>query len=216
MERRFVPSAGSIRLETRADKLPLIVGVGAVFFAADDPGSEFWLYSDLVERVMPAAFNRAMGEDDVRALFNHDPNNLLGRTASRTMKLASNGKGLAYEIDPPDTPAARAVIESIRRGDLTGSSFAFIPRKTVWVEEVRDKKKVYVRELHDVELFDVGPVTYPAYKSTSTGVRSAEGGDLVRAELDAWIKFRSTDSTDAARKVFLENVNRRARAVSID
>jgi hypothetical protein len=75
---------------------------------------------------------------------------------------------LRYEIDPPDTTAGRDIVESIKRGDVDGSSFGFMPKSQTW----RKEGKILVRELNDVDLFDVSPVTFPAYNSTSVHVRS--------------------------------------------
>ncbi|MCT7656157.1 HK97 family phage prohead protease [Oceanimonas sp. NS1] len=67
----------------------------------------------------------------MRALFNHDPNFVLGRTRSGTLALSVDADGLRYEIDPPDTQTVRdLVLAPLARGDITGSSFAFAWRRT--------------------------------------------------------------------------------------
>jgi len=171
-ERRFLSTgAAPVQLEERADKPALIRGYAAVFFREDDRGTEFELWGDMVERIMPGAFDSALQRaDDVRALFNHDPSLILGRAAAQTVRLSVDGVGLRYEIDPPDTQAARDLVESIRRGDVTGSSFAF---SVVDERFVRDGDR-QVREVRDVRLFDVGPVTYPAYGASQADVRELE------------------------------------------
>lgn len=183
MERRFLSIATCpVKLEDRAEgQQPKIIGYGAVFYDGS-AGSEYNLWEGMVERIMPTAFDRAVKEDDVRGLFNHNPDHLLGRTASKTMVLAVDAKGLRYEIDPADTAMAIDVVKSIRRGDLTGSSFAFIPVKTVWIEE----ETRWIREIHEVRLFDCGPVTYPAYEATTTGLRAMGDPADARKELDAF------------------------------
>lgn len=180
------------RLETRDDGKPVIVGYAAVYHRAADPGTEFVLYEDLtdgfkfVERIAPGAFDRAARDDDVRALFNHDADYVLGRRAAGTLRLSADEKGLRYEIDPPDTTTARDLMESLRRGDISGSSFAF----NIRAEKIEKSPKLWVRTLTDVELFDVGPVTYPAYKGTEAGVRSEDSPAVAavlaeRAQADA-------------------------------
>ncbi|KKK80722.1 hypothetical protein LCGC14_2820640 [marine sediment metagenome] len=77
------------------------------------------------ERIMPGAFAKALNTCDVRALVNHNPDALLGRTKSGTLRLSENKQGLQFEIDLPDTQAARDTRESIKRGDMTGCSFSF-------------------------------------------------------------------------------------------
>ena len=148
---------------------PTIRGHAAVFESFSDP-----IAGMFVERIQRGAFARAIKEkQDVRALLNHDPNIILGRTKSGTLRLAEDRAGLMVEIDPPDTAAARDVMISIRRGDIDQMSFAFRAVTELWSagggpndEEVRD--------LIDVDLFDVSPVAFPAYPETDVAVRSCE------------------------------------------
>jgi len=175
---RCAPSSSIPRIETRANGKPVIVGVAAVFYKPSDPGSEYWLYPDMVERIKPGAFDRAVKEDDVRALVNHLPSLILGRNKAKTLRLFVDSVGLRYEIGPPDTQAARDVLESLKRGDVDGSSFSFRDKKVVYSKETRvNGDVIYVRELHDVILFDVGPVAFPAYPSASSGVGGGSGSD---------------------------------------
>ena len=166
MDRRYQPSDIEIREDGEST---VVSGYAAVFYRADDPGTEFDPLPDVKERIMPGAFDRALEEgDDVRALFNHAPSQLLGRTKSGTLTLSKNRRGLKYDITLPNTTIGRDVQESIKRGDLTGSSFAFKVDSEKWTS--RSDGQGELREIHDVQLFDVGPVTYPAYKSTTTDV----------------------------------------------
>ena len=191
MERRFLSiRSAPVKIEKRAaDQPPRIVGYGAVFYNASDPGTEYrwqgWI-GEYRERIMPGCFDRAIREDDVRGLFNHDANCVLGRTSAGTMSLSLDKTGLLYDINPPDTTIGRDVVESIRRGDLTGSSFAFIPTEIRWTELTESDDTILIREIMAAQLFDVGPVTYPAYESSTTGVRAA--GDLTEAKrsYEAW------------------------------
>jgi HK97 family phage prohead protease len=196
MERRFVSvAAQEVRLEERAGKQPKIVGYASVFYQPGQLGTEYMLYDDMVERIMPGCFDRAIKEDDCRALFNHDPNCLLGRMKPGTLTLKTDSTGLRYEIDPPDTQAGRDTIESIRRGDLTGSSFSFAAQKTLW----REENKVTIRELHGVQLFDVGPVTFPAYGAATAGLRAlSEPGEALK-EYEAWRSNAGGRGQDALR-----------------
>jgi HK97 family phage prohead protease len=170
--RHATPAAGRPTVETRADGKPMIVGYAARYFDPADPGTEFALWDDVTERILPGAFDKAVREDDVRALFNHSPDMVLGRSTAGTLRLSVDARGLRYEIDPPDTSTARDLLESLKRGDVSGSSFAFnIRGENVRKEAKPDGGFRYVRELTDVQLFDVGPVTYPAYPATDAGVR---------------------------------------------
>jgi HK97 family phage prohead protease len=173
-ERRFTSGgpSGRVRVERRVGtEPPYVTGIAAPFWRAGDPGTEFRLYDDLVERVLPTAFDRACRECDVRGLFNHDVGFLLGRTGAQTMALMVDDTGLRYRIKMPNTQAGRDVMELIRRGDVTGSSFSFLP----YPDGVRMSRegKMYVRELTSVQLFDVGPVCFPAYSGSSAQAGTA-------------------------------------------
>ncbi len=149
-----------------------------MFYRDDDPGTEYELFEGLVERIMPGAFDRAIKEaDDCRALVNHNADLCLGRSTSETLRLSIDANGQGEEIDPPDTQAGRDVCVSLQRGDITGSSFTFFPDDMTW----REKDGVTIREVRSVQLFDLGPVTFPAYTSSTAGMRSAgDEGEAVR------------------------------------
>src|SRR6185436_2663171 len=112
-----------------------------------------------IESVAPGAFRRAIVEDDVRALFNHDPNFVLGRNRAGTLKLSEDDVGLAIEILPPDTQQARDLMVSIERGDVSQMSIGFRALKQEWDES----GDVIKRKLLECELFDISPVTFPAF-----------------------------------------------------
>lgn len=168
-----------VRKETRAgaEQGSVIRGMSAVFYRADDPGTEYWLWDDMVERLMPGCFDRAISEShDARALFNHDSSQLLGRVSSGTCRLAVDDVGLSYEIDAdPTDPDHQRVAAKIDRADVTGSSFGFIARSVRWTEQkLDDGSWLMIREVLDVDLFDVGPVTWPAYDGTTAGRSQSE------------------------------------------
>ena len=169
-----------VRIETRADGTKGLVGYAAVFYRADDSGTEFWLWDNYVERIMPGAFDE-VAQDDVRALFNHDPSRVLGRAASKTLSLVSDDTGLRYEIELPKTREAEDLAILVERGDVTGSSFAFTPTSVTY----REEEDLTIREINGVTLYDVGPVTYPAYEATSVSVRDADICEA-KVELEKW------------------------------
>ncbi len=205
IERRT--TGAPVRLEKRADGKEVITGYAAVFFDENDPGSEYAIWDDMRERLMPGCFDRAMREDDCRALFNHDPSAILGRSGALTLALSVDRKGLRYEITPPQTRMAEEVCENIRNGNLTGSSFAFIADGRTYREIKTDAGTLYIREINSVQLFDVGPVTYPAYASTTTGLRAAGDAGEARKELQEWLERRGLQGRLAGY---------RARAVNVD
>jgi HK97 family phage prohead protease len=106
---------------------------------------------------------------DVRCLFNHDSNRILGRTLSGTLKLREDSTGLYFECTAPeDAPGARDVICAVARRDVSGCSFSFSDPVDRWDREGSH------RELLAVNLLDVGPVTFPAYGSTNVSARAKQ------------------------------------------
>lgn len=155
-----------IRLQDREGGLPMIAGHAAVFNVLSEV-----IWGSFRERVLPGAFSKTIGEADVRALWNHDPNHIIGRNKAGTLRLAEDETGLAIEIDPPDTQTARDLTVSMKRGDVDQMSFGFDVVKDRWIET----DSMPVRELVEVRLWDVSPVTFPAYPETDVAVRSILG-----------------------------------------
>lgn len=175
MQRHITNRPVEIRAE--GDKAKKVCGLASVYYdgtpetefvMAEFPGERY------VERIMPGAFDDCL-KDDVRCLFNHEPSAILGRTASGTLRLAAAADGLRYECDLGDTAIARDVAEHVRRGDVSGSSFAFDVGEQTWTEQrAEDKTVVNIREVRRVSrLWDVSPVTYPAYEATVSELRTA-------------------------------------------
>ena len=165
-ERRAVREKIELRAE---DTGATIAGYAAVFNQETIIGGSLWGFR---EQIAPNAFDEAIKNDDVRALFNHDPNILLGRTESGTLRLKVDKKGLRYEVDLPDTAQAKDVRTLIQRGDVSGSSFGFVVDEDDWDEREVKKGKLPLRTIKKASLYDVSPVTYPAYPQTSVSARS--------------------------------------------
>lgn len=152
----------------KADNPTKIEGYAAVFNSptkiADASGRTF------TEIIRPKAFRKALDANpDIRALYNHDTNLILGRTKSGTLKLWEDDKGLFFSLDIPDTQAGRDLKVSVERRDIDGCSFAFVPLKDRWGE----KDGAPVRELLELELIEISPCVFPAYQRTSLDLRTA-------------------------------------------
>lgn len=161
IEYRYLPKA-ELRIQGENEKKK-IVGHASVFNVLSE---EMWGFK---ERVMPGAFKRTLSEGaDVRALINHNPSMILGRNKVGTLTLKEDERGLFCTVDPPDTTTAKDIIESISRGDVDSMSFSFRSVDERWIKE----GGINVRELIDVDLFDISIVTYPAYPATEVLVRS--------------------------------------------
>jgi uncharacterized protein len=168
MERRFFQT--EIRAEQQQVETPQLNGYAAVF----DQLSVV-LYGMFRERIERGAFASTLG-DDVRALWNHDTNLPLGRTKAGTLRLAEDSHGLRVEIEPPATSWGGDAVESIRRGDVDQMSFTFDVLDDTWDQ---DDDGQLIRTLRKVKLYEVSPVTFPAYTGTTVSAR-ADGafGDM--------------------------------------
>lgn len=141
--------------------------------------TETRIADDWRKSIAPGAFTASLASGrDVLALVDHDATRVLGRTRSGSLRLSEDSRGLAFEIDMPDTQPGRDVLALAERGDLGGMSFGFIAR-----DEHRDGDR---RELRAVELLEISVVSaWPAYPGTLVQARSQQGTHpaLARAEL---------------------------------
>lgn len=143
-----------------------VAGYAAVFNAPS-----LLLYGEFKEVIERGAFAGSVSRD-IRALWNHNDDIVIGRTKVNTLRLAEDAHGLRVEIDMP--AERRAELESIRRGDVDQMSFGFEVNLDSWQ---RDADGVMVRTLHQVTLHEVSPVTFPAYPQTSISMRGDALGD---------------------------------------
>ncbi|MDT0472778.1 HK97 family phage prohead protease [Streptomyces sp. DSM 41014] len=145
------------------------------------------------EQVADKATAETITQDDIRALFNHDSNLILGRNVSGTLRLSEDTEGLHYEADMPDTTYARDLAVSMERGDVTQSSFGFRTIDDAWGI---DEDDFPLRTLRKISLFDVSPVTYPAYTDSSSGVNERALRSLAS---DRGLSVARLDSPEAIR-----------------
>ena len=185
-EIRSLPVSAEFRVTDNDDGSVTITGHPAVFGKWSEDMMGFR------ERVAKGAFARTLKEGaDVRALWNHDGNFVLGRTKSGTLRLSEDDTGLHMELDAPNTPTIRdLVIEPIRRGDVDQMSFGFVTKKDEWKRG--EDNEIDERTLLDVDLFDVSPVTYPAYPDTDVAVR-AKRHEAWQQEMDAFEQKRKDE-----------------------
>ena len=139
-------------------------GLAAVFYRPGDPGTEFELGPGILERIDPDAFSEFLRSGgDVVALWNHDPNHLLGRRSARTLRLSVDSVGLRYVVDAPATTTGNDMTTLAARGDICGSSFGFVAERVDW----QDIGGMAIRIIRQAILVDVSLVTHPAYASTT-------------------------------------------------
>ncbi|MGE8143058.1 HK97 family phage prohead protease [Novosphingobium sp. NPDC080210] len=160
MERRALTAAPELRADGGAK---VARGYAALFNSETDIGGYFR------EKIAPGAFKDAIG-GDIRALIDHDTGRVIGRSASGTLRLSEDEKGLFVEIDLPDTTDGRDLAVQLERGDISGMSFGFAVTHDEW-DETGD---IPLRTIHAVELFEVSAVAFPAYGDTSIALRSRD------------------------------------------
>lgn len=125
------------------------------------------------ERFAPGSLRQTLADEDIRAIYNHESSQIIGRKSSGTARFTEEEDGVWYEADPPDASWARDMLVSIRRGDVRENSFQF------WVERREDqaweeRDGIMWRTIHRARLREMGPQTFPAYPSSSVQVRSAD------------------------------------------
>jgi len=172
-ERRLVPFT-QFEVRAEGDGPPELVGYAAVF--NQEQQIDDW-FSSWLEEVAPGAFKKTLREGDIRALFNHDPNIVLGRNKAGTLELREDEHGLHTVIRPPDNEWGRPVIDAIRRGDVSGMSITFQVIKQQMEYPPKGTEGKAKRTIKEARLMDVSPVTFPAFPQTEISARSKEGRD---------------------------------------
>jgi len=166
-ERRTI--TGSVHARAVGDGMPKeIGGIAAVVNSVTDLG-----YFE--EVITPGAFDYALSREyDIQCMFNHESELILGRTKANTCNVFVNADGnLEYTWIPDyENPTHMSVVRSIMRGDITQSSFAFTIKEQSWSDSTKygTMGKRTITQID--ELFDVSPVTYPAYADTEADARS--------------------------------------------
>jgi uncharacterized protein len=159
-ELRFSP-------EIRSAEGGKITGYAAIFNVRSADLGGFY------EVIAPGAFDRALREDDIVAVIDHDLSKLLGRKSNGTLRLFSDARGLGVEIDPANTSYARDLMELVKRGDVSGFSFRFRPHPGGATTDLTSSPPI--RTLTSVEVKEVSVLTghSPAFKeANSVQIRS--------------------------------------------
>lgn len=151
--------------------------------------------------VKPGAFDDVLDKSDTLFLFNHNRDHVLGRKKAGTLRLNSDERGLAFEVDLPDTTLGNDVKENVRLGNIPGMSFGvtFNPRDHIRRSRAADGKEVRTFTSF-ADLVDVSVVTVPAFEGTEIMLNSKQEDDflnppngrvqLLRARLKAAHTYR--------------------------
>lgn len=184
-ERRFFMS--TVESRSSEDEGETIEGYAALYGSRTDLGM-------FHEEIRSGAFDGVLN-DDVRALYNHDPNMVLARSVNGegTLKLSLDAKGLRYSYKTPNRSYAKDLADAIRSGDVSQSSFAFQVESDEWKEGRSGEPDVRTITKFK-KLFDVSPVTYPAYPDATVGARGLE---TIKQEKEA----REKEKVEYKRKV---------------
>lgn len=195
MEQRYL-KMHEVSTRSADDGSPIIEGF---FVRYDDVYS---VYPGATESIAPGAFTESI-HGDVRALYNHNHDLILGRTSAGTLALEDRELGLwgSIKINPNDRQAMDAY-ERIRRGDITGASFGFDVEKES--TEIKEDGSVHWTIEKINPLWEISPCVFPAYEATSVSARGVQLEEIKKRQLDEWkIKMKArlrndgTESTDA-------------------
>ena len=176
VEHRYIPID---QMETREDGDDLYIeGYFAVF------NSDYELWPGATESIAPGAFDDSVS-DDVRALYNHNTDLVLGRTSAGTMEIKQDSRGLwgRIRINREDSEAMNAYAR-IKRGDITGCSFGF----DIAAQEAdyRDDGSVHWTITRVSPLYEISPCTFPAYQDTTVSARRNDLEEIKRKRTEAW------------------------------
>lgn len=177
MEHRTMQMSGMKIRENLKNGKRRLEGYFAVF---DQP---YEVFPGWIETIAPGAFSRALASgQDVKVLWNHNADIILGSTGNKTADLREDQRGLfgGVEINEQDQDAKNAYAR-VSRGDVRGCSFGFDIRA---MEESWDDDGTYRTRLTDVDLYEVSPCTFPAYGQTSIQARAKDELDAAKATLE--------------------------------
>ncbi len=147
-----------------------VTGYAAKFDKWSEP-----IYGWFIEQLRAGAFDECDTSDAIMC-FNHNVDDILARTASKTLTLSVDGIGLRFSFEAPNTTTGNNMVELLRRGDISQCSFRFVVGKDEWLyADEKNALKYDQRTIIQVsKLYDVALVVYPAYKDTEASVRHLE------------------------------------------
>jgi uncharacterized protein len=189
-EKRALPF--EMRMET-AEDVTRVIGAGAVYNKrSQDLGGFF-------EIIREGAFKRSLESGRVvKSFVNHDPNQVLGTTESDPpLTITDDNKRLFYDVEIPRTSYGSDLRENLKRGNIKGSSFQFRTIEDNWY---KDDGGATVREIISAELFEVGPVTDPAYLPTVSELRTLKDGKDEFEAREAEVKQKEEEKEKARRR----------------
>lgn len=165
-----------VRIVEDGESSRLISGYAAVF------NQRTRLSERLEEVIAPGAFTSSL-KNDVRALWSHNPDMVIGRSTNGSLVLGEDHHGLNFSLKLPDTTQGRDAYTLIKGGYVTGVSFGFRVKKDSW--ERGSEGSPHVRTLLDVDLIEISPTPFPAYPQTSVSARSVD--EMLKEKESEWL-----------------------------
>lgn len=149
-----------------------------------------------VEMIAPGAFDGVIERSDVKCYLDHNPEKGIlarSRNGKGSLSLVVDEKGLKYSFDAPKTNLGDEVVEGLKRGDYSQSSFAFTVDDEIWTKE---EDGSYLRTITKIGgLYDVSIVANPAYEGTSVALRSLDAFKA-QEEIPAEVKEEEPKTED--------------------
>ncbi|KEI09300.1 hypothetical protein Z957_05200 [Clostridium sp. K25] len=166
-ERRILPC--NIEFRSLENGEEILEGYVVQFNKRSEVMQDYW-GDKFVEKVSPGAFTRALKENTIKALWNHQTSQVLGSTKSGTLTLFEDTVGLRFELKPSNTTWGNDAKECIRRGDVDGVSFGFDIYQDGDMWEWKEEEKLYIRTLLNINLLEISPTPFPAYSDSEVGL----------------------------------------------
>lgn len=199
LERRFYP----ITVRVSEGDAPKISGTGIVYNQLS-----VVIWGMFREQISPGAFTESMAKRDVRFLWNHNTDYPLGRTGNGTLRLSEDDQGIGFENDPPATSWGNDAVTSLRRGDVTQTSFGFVTLEDDWSLDTNEQ---LIRTIRKGELWEISPVVFPAYPQTEVGVRSVAEVVEANPTMPDWVRAHLAGMGATERPVRAHLATRRRR-----
>ena len=158
----------STQLKTRAEPNSTDKYIEGYFIVFNQP-TELWC--DCLEQIAPEAVEDSLKNNDIRCLFNHNDDIVLGRTLSKTLELRTDAHGLwgRVKINENDN-AAMDAYSRVERGDISGCSFGFVPI----TEEYTTSGNQSLCTVRKADIFEISVCAFPAYPQTEIQARKSE------------------------------------------
>jgi len=165
--RQLPTKVAQLRAEKRESGEMIAEGIAIVY----DQVTIIWGDEEVIR---PGAAAESIENDDIRAVWNHDNTIVLGRKKSETLEIWEEKDGVHVRISFPDSEEGRSKYKSIERGDVSQMSFSFDVIEGEWQIREENGERIWTREIIKLKIYEVSPVTFPAYESTEIEARCKE------------------------------------------